>query len=274
MKRWRESAWLVVALPSLAVVVALFFVPFLRSAVTSFTDKAGNWTLQNYAMVWRLYVEDILFTIFVSAVSLVIVLVIAVLVSGFVRIYGGGLVEFLFKIPLFVPFVVVGHAMRVFLAPHGLLNSALAQVGLVNLDNPPSITTLFGAGIIISLAWKNMALAILLTLGAFQSVGNTFLEAARNFGAGWFRQVKDVLLPMSLTSIAVAAVLIFTSMLASFSIPMMIGKGEGPQMVMIDVYYRIVQHNDYGVANALGVVSYLTASGAAIYYLTSVTKKG
>ena len=274
MKRWRESAWLVVALPSLAVVVALFFVPFLRSAVTSFTDKAGNWTLQNYSTVWRLYAEDILFTIFVSAVSLVIVLIIAVLVSGFIRIYGGGLVEFLFKIPLFVPFVVVGHAMRVFLAPHGLLNSALAQVGLVNLDNPPSIITLFGAGIIVSLAWKNMALAILLTLGAFQSVGDTFLEAARNFGAGWFRQVKDVLLPMSLTSIAVAAVLIFTSMLASFSIPMMIGQGEGPQMVMIDVYYRIVQHNDYGVANALGVVSYLTASGAAIYYLSTVTKKG
>jgi len=69
-------------------------------------------------------------------------------------------------------------------------------------------------------------------------------------------------------------VLIFTSMLASFSIPMMIGQGQGPQMVMIDVYYRIVQHADYGVANALGVVSYLTASGAAIYYLRSVTKKG
>jgi len=152
MKRWRESAWLVVALPSLAVVVALFFVPFLRSAVTSFTDKAGNWTLQNYSTVWRLYAEDILFTIFVSAVSLVIVLIIAVLVSGFIRIYGGGLVEFLFKIPLFVPFVVVGHAMRVFLAPHGLLNSALAQVGLVNLDdpethNPEIIRTLVGAGV-------------------------------------------------------------------------------------------------------------------------------
>lgn len=119
-----------------------------------------------------------------------------------------------------------------------------------------------------------MALAILLTLGAFESVGDTFLEAARNFGAGWFRQVKDVLLPMSVTSIAVAAVLIFTSMLASFSIPMMIGGGEGPQMVMIDVYYRIKQQNDLGVANALGVVSYLCASGAAIYYLRSVTKKG
>ncbi len=274
MKRWRESLWLLVAVPALAVVVALFVIPFFRSAVTSFTDRQGHFTLANYVTVWHLYAKDVLFTIVVSAVSLLAVLVIGVLVSGFVRIYGGGLVEFLFKIPLFVPFVVVGHAMRVFLAPHGLLNSGLAQLGLVNLDNPPSITTVFGAGIIISLAWKNMALAILLILGAFESVGNTYLEAARNFGAGWFRQVKDVLLPMSLTSIAVAAVLIFTSMLASFSIPMMIGQGQGPQMVMIDVYYRIVQHTDYGVANALGVVSYLTASGAAIYYLRSVTKKG
>ena len=273
MKRWRESLWLLVAAPSLAVVVALFFLPFLRSAYTSFTDEAGLFTLQNYATAYRLYAVDVLYTIFVSSVSLLIVLIIGVLVSGFIRIYGGGLVEFLFKIPLFVPFVVVGHAMRVFLAPHGLLNSALAQVGLVNLDNPPSIAFSW-VGISVSLAWKNMALAILLILGAFQSVGNTYLEAARNFGANWFRQVKDVLLPMSLTSVAVAAVLIFTSMLASFSIPMMIGTGKGAQMLMIDVYYRIVYQHDYGVANALGVVSYLTASGAAIYYLRSVTKKG
>jgi putative spermidine/putrescine transport system permease protein len=273
MKQWRAGAWLLLALPSLAIVVGLFFMPFVRSAITSFLNDAGEFTLQNYATAYRLYAGDVLYTIFVSAVSLVLVLIIAVLVSGFVRIYGGQWVEFLFKIPLFVPYVVVGHAMRVFLAPHGLLNSGLATLGLVNLDHPPSIAYSW-VGISVSLAWKNMALAILLTLGAFESVGDTFLEAARNFGAGWFRQVKDVLLPMSATSIAVAAVLIFTSMLASFSIPMMIGGGEGPQMVMIDVYYRIKQQNDLGVANALGVVSYLCASGAAIYYLRSVTKKG
>jgi len=71
----------------------------------------------------------------------------------------------------------------------------------------------------------------------------------------------------------VAAVLIFTSMLGSFSIPLMIGSGRGAQMVMIDVYYRIVFHGDYGTANALGVISYLMASGAAVYYLKTIAKK-
>lgn len=137
MKRWRAGAWLLLALPSLAIVVGLFFMPFVRSAITSFLNDAGEFTFQNYATAYRLYAGDVLYTIFVSAVSLVLVLIIAVLVSGFVRIYGGQWVEFLFKIPLFVPYVVVGHAMRIFLAPHGLLNSGLATLGLVNLDHPP-----------------------------------------------------------------------------------------------------------------------------------------
>jgi len=47
----------------------------------------------------------------------------------------------------------------------------------------------------------------------------------------------------------------------------MMSRGSGPQMLMIDLHYRFGQHGDFGVASALGVVSYLLASGAAYYYL-------
>lgn len=63
----------------------------------------------------------------------------------------------------------------------------------------------------------------------------------------------------------------FTSMMASFSIPLMMGRGGGLQMVMIDVYYQIT-YQDMGVANALGVISYLLASGAALYYLKTISE--
>jgi ABC-type sugar transport system permease subunit len=42
---------------------------------------------------------------------------------------------------------------------------------------------------------------------------------------------------------------------------------------MIDIYHRITYLNDLGVANALGVISYLLAMGAAIIYLRKVMKK-
>ncbi|MFB3819162.1 MAG: ABC transporter permease [Candidatus Methylomirabilales bacterium] len=265
-------AALLIALPPLGIVIWLFFIPFLSSAHLSLL-REDQWSFRNYYLVWRLYRYDILYTLWIAVVSLAAVLAIAVFLCGYLRLYANRPVEFLFKIPLFIPFVVVGHAMRVLLAPKGTLNAVLSQVGMIDMADPPSIA--FGwIGIAVSLIWKNLALAVLLVLGAYRSVDETFLEAARNFGASAFRQIRDVLLPMSRASIAVASAFMFTSMLASFSVPLMIGSGEPPQMVMIDVYYRINYQGDYGTANALGVVSYLMAMAVAGYYLRTISQKG
>ncbi|HEV8307986.1 MAG TPA: ABC transporter permease subunit [Methylomirabilota bacterium] len=262
---------LAIAAPPLAIIIWLFFIPFLSSVHLSFL-RDGQWTLRNYYLVWRLYKFDVLYTLGLSVVSLILVIGIAVLLCGYLRIVGHRAVEFLFKVPLFVPFVVVGHGMRVLLAPRGTLNSALAQVGLIDLADPPSIAFGWG-GIVVSLVWKNLALAVLLVLGAYRAVDEAFLEAARNVGASTFRQITDILLPMAAPSLVVASAFMFTSMLASFSIPLMIGSGEPPQMLMVDVYYRINYQDDLGTANALGMVSYLLAMGVAGYYLRTITAK-
>jgi putative spermidine/putrescine transport system permease protein len=272
MRLSHRLACLVIALPPLAIVVWLFFIPFLSSAYLSLL-REDQWSLRNYYLVWRLYRYDILYTLWIAFFSLVSVLVIAIFLCGYLRIHTNRPVEFLFKIPLFIPFVVVGHAMRVLLAPKGTLNAALSQIGFVSMNDPPSIA--FGwIGISVCLIWKNLALAVLLVLGSYRSVDETYLEAARNYGASTFQQIKDILLPMSKASLAVAGAFMFTSMLASFSVPLMIGSGEPPQMVMIDVFYRINYQMDYGTANALGVVSYLLAMGVAGYYLRTITQKG
>ena len=271
MRRSYRLLSLAVAAPPLSVVVWLFFVPFLSSAHLSFV-REGEWSLRNYYLVWRLYKGDVLYTLGISLASLVLVIGLAVLLCGYLRIVGHRPVEFLFKIPLFVPFVVVGHGMRVLLAPRGTLNSALAQVGLIDLADPPSIAFTW-AGIVVSLVWKNLALAVLLVLGAYRAVDESFLEAARNVGASTFRQIKDILVPMAAPSLVVASAFMFTSMLASFSVPLMIGAGEPPQMLMVDVYYRINYQDDLGTANALGMVSYLLAMAVAGYYLRTITVK-
>src|SRR5262249_25029242 len=119
---------------------------------------------------------------------------IAALLCGYLRLAGHRFVEFVFKIPLFVPFVVVGHGMRVLLAPRGTLNSALAQIGLIDLSDPPSIAFSW-LGIVLALVWKNLALAVLLVLGAYRAVDESYLEAARNLGASTFAPITAVLLP-------------------------------------------------------------------------------
>jgi ABC-type sugar transport systems, permease components len=184
----------------------------------------------------------------------VLTFALAIPLCGWLRARAFGPVEFLLKVPLFVPFVVVGHALRVFWSPY------LPGFGTSWL------------GIAAALAWKHFGLAALLMLGAFRGVDESFLEAARQLGSGTGRVTRDILVPMAVPALAVSAVLIFSSMLASFSIPLMLGRGSGAQMLMIDVYYRFGQHGDFETASALGVVSYLLAMGAALVYVRRLTR--
>ena len=230
----------------------MFLWPLATSVVASFT-RDGVVTLANYETVRRLYAIDVAYTVGVAAAGTGLTFAVAIPACGWLRSRAFGPVEFLLKVPLFVPFVVVGHALRVFMSPY-----------------VPGFSSSWG-GIAVALAWKHLGLAVLLLLGAFRSVDESYLEAARNFGAGTGRVTRDVLMPMAASSLAVSAILIFSSMLASFSIPLMMGRGGGPQMLMIDVYYRFGQHGDFATASALGVVAYLLAMGAALVYVRRLT---
>lgn len=265
-----KSFWVGLCVPSLLVLGFAFLYPLFASVWSSFIHE-GSFSLVHYFRVYKLYLHDIVFTLGVAFSGLVLVLLIGLPVCGYLRLRTFRTVEFLLKVPLFVPFVVVGHAMRIFLSPHGTLNGLLLFAGLLDPQHPPSLSASW-LGLAIALAWKHIGLAALLFMGAFRSVDEAYLESAQNFGAGILRQTKDILIPMAAPSIAVACVLVFASMLASFSIPLMMGKGSGPQMIMIDVYYRFGQHGDYATAGALGVVAYLMASGAAFVYLRKMVR--
>ena len=231
----------------------VFLWPLTASVVASLT-RDGPWSLANYETVRRLYGRDVAYTVGVAAAGTALTFLVTIPACGWLRVRAWGPVEFLLKVPLFVPFVVVGHALRVFWSPYlpGFASS--------------------WAGIATALAWKHGGLAALLMLGAFRSTDESYLEAGRQFGAGTLRLTRDVLVPMAAPAIAVTAVLIFSSMLASFSIPLMMGRGGGPQMLMINVYYRFGQHGDFATASALGVVAYLLAMGAALAYMRRLTR--
>ena len=231
----------------------MFLWPLGASVVASLS-REGQWTLANYQTVRRLYATDVAYTAGVALAGTAITFAVTIPVCGWLRLRAWGPIEFLLKVPLFVPFVVVGHALRVFWSPYlpGFASS--------------------WAGIALALAWKHLGLAALLMLGAFRATDESYLEAARQFGAGAFRVTRDVLVPMAGSTLAVTAVLVFSSMLAAFSIPLMMGRGGGPQMLMIDVYYRFGQHGDFATASALGVVAYLLAAGAALVYARRLTR--
>jgi ABC-type sugar transport system permease subunit len=76
------------------------------------------------------------------------------------------------------------------------------------------------------------------------------------------------------TTLMVGLILSFVTMMSVLSVPIMISGGT-PTMLTVDMAYRINAHGDYGVANALGFISYLLTGAAAwIYLRQSMREKG
>jgi ABC-type spermidine/putrescine transport system permease subunit I len=109
--------------------------------------------------------------------------------------------------------------------------------------------------------------------GGFQMIDNSYIEAARSCGAGLGRVITRVLIPMNRSSILVALVLVYSQIVGTFTLPYMLIGGKIPTTITVDIAHRINYFRDFGVANALGVFSYLLVLITAVYYLRSSVKK-
>ena len=262
---WRAYA---LVAPALAVIAVFFVLPLLMSAVLAFRDKSGGFTLDHFAKAWDLYRTDFLFTIGITLLSTVLIGLVAIAIAGYLTLGENrrtvAILRWLYRWPLFIPFIVTGQVMRTFLAKNGMLNHVLIGSGLIEPLAAQSM--LDWRGIVIAFVWKQAPFVTLLLAGAMASIDAQHIEAARNLGARRSRVLVDVVLPQVRGTLLVGLVLSFVTMLSVLSVPLMINPNS-PTMITVDIAYRINTHGDYAVANALCLMSLLVAAGAAWLYL-------
>lgn len=228
----------------------------------SFT-VSNRLSLANYEKVFDIYWRDVVYSVMISLITTFATLVLSVLISGYLRFKNWRFLDLMYKLPLFIPFLIVGHAMRVFLAPHGTLNNLLTRI--LHIEELPGLSRSW-IGLVWAFVWIMTPYATLIVLGAFRSLDSAYIEAAQNLGANKVKIVLDVLLPMCRPSIMVAFILTFVRTISSLTIPIMVGPAS-PNMITVSMMFRVNYFNDWGTANALGVVSYLIVMVFAIYYL-------
>jgi ABC-type spermidine/putrescine transport system permease subunit I len=267
MAQRRTIALLPVA-PALAMVLALFVYPLGYSLVSAFTAKDGQPTFANFTKTFDLYGTDIVFTVVIVAISTTLSGVLAAAIGGYLVLGAHpaavAMLKWLYRWPLFIPFIVAAQCMRTFLAKNGMLNNTLDAFSLVDTASLSGL--LDWRGIIVTFVWKETPFVALLVSGAMASLDRAAIEAARNLGAGGLRILVEILLPQVAGVMAVGLVLAFVTMLSVLSVPLMISGGS-PTMITADMAFRVNSYSDYGVANALGFVSYLIAGSAAWLYL-------
>jgi ABC-type spermidine/putrescine transport system permease subunit I len=272
MRRGRHVGLALVS-PALAIVVAFFIIPLGISFALAFTAKDGSFTLQHFEKSFELYMTDLLFSLWIVALSSALIAILSIVIAGYLTLGENprlvAVLRWLYRWPLFILFVVAGQLMRTFLAKNGMLNHVLIGSGMIEPLQAQSL--LDWRGIVIAFVWKQAPFVTLLVAGAMASLDRQHIEAARNLGAPRWRVLWDIVLPQVRGTVLVGVVLSFVTMLSVLSVPLMINPNS-PTMLTVDVAYRINTHSDYAVANALCLLSLLVAAGGAWFYLRHAVK--
>jgi putative spermidine/putrescine transport system permease protein len=271
-----RDRWVGLALlaPALAVIAVFFVAPLAMSAIVAFRRKDGTFTLEHFTKAFDLYTTDLLFTLAIVLLSTLLIGLAAIAIAGYLTLGENpravSMLRWLYRWPLFIPFVVAGQVMRTFLAKNGMLNHVLIGSGLIEPLSAQSL--LDWRGIVIAFVWKQAPFVTLLLAGAMASLESQHIEAARNLGARRLRVLIDIVLPQVRGTLLVGLVLSFVTMLSVLSVPLMINPNS-PTMMTVDVAYRINTFADYAVANALCLLSLILAAGGAWFYLQHAVGK-
>ena len=264
---------LLLVMPALVIVLLLFIVP-LVSSITGAFSVDGRFGFANFQKAFELYSSDIVFTVVIVSLSALLIALLSIAIGGYITLGSNpravAILRWLYRWPLFVPFIVVGQILRTFLAKNGLMNSLLMQAGILT----PMQTTSFldWRGIVIAFVWKQTPFVTLLLAGAMASLDRSMIESARNLGASRLRILIEIILPQVLPTLLVGLILSFVTMMSVLSVPLMIN-AQSPTMLTASMAFRINAYGDYGVANALGVISLLTTSLVAWVYLRQTMRE-
>src|SRR5207253_10000499 len=111
-----------------------------------------------------LYTTDLLFTLAIVLLSTLLIGLVAIAIAGYLTLGENprtvSILRWLYRWPLFIPFVVAGQVMRTFLAKNGMLNHVLIGSGLIEPLSAQSF--LDWRGIVVAVVRDQAAVVTLL----------------------------------------------------------------------------------------------------------------
>jgi molybdate transport system permease protein len=153
------------------------------------------------------------------------------------------LVEALTTLPILLPPTVLGFYLLVLLGPRTGFGRLAARL----FGHPLAFSF---SGLVVGSVLYSLPFAVQPLAAGFRSVDVALLEQARLLGAGRFRSLASILLPLSRHSVLAAAALCFTHTIGEFGVVLMIGGDiPGATRTLSIAIYDQVQDFSWAAAN-------------------------
>lgn len=178
------------------------------------------------------------------------------------KLAGRGIYQTLFFLPQVTSIVAVAIVFQaLFSNEYGIINSILESTGLMGL---PWMTTEWGTRIVVALMifWRSFGYFVVIFLSGMASIPPSLFEAARLDGAGPWRILRSITIPMIWPTVLFVAVTGTISGFQIFTEPQVLTNGlGGPNDSVVTMMFLQVRYmgatlqtvpTDLGFATAIG----------------------
>jgi iron(III) transport system permease protein len=258
--RWKEA---VLAL-LIAVLAYQVVVPFAMIIWTSLkTARPGDpdflsfsFTLANYlraygtAAFWQTSLNTLSFGLAATLVAFVIGTFMAWVIER-TDTPLGSLLGVLLIGRIVIPGILIAISWILVASPNiGLLNQLLLRLtGLRNLVNVYSFW-----GMVLVQALELVPLVYLLLAAAFRNMDPRLEEASSMTGAGHWRTLRRITLPLALPAVAAALLLLFLTTIETFEVPLLMGTRAGVRVYTTEIFYDTSRTPiDWGLASTYAI---------------------
>jgi ABC-type sugar transport system permease subunit len=279
----RVLPYLLVA-PAVLLVFALTIYPTLYVVRTSFTD----WNLmrtvtravgfQNYVdlatdeLAHRALLNTALFQ--VGSLVIILALGLALALALNQHVWGRPFFRSVVVLPWALTAVVVGVMWRwILMRDIGIVNYWLAGLG-INVDFFLSPGAAMVTMILVEV-WRSTGYGMILVLAGLQGIDPTLYEAARIDGAGFWRALRYVTLPLLVPTLLVATILLSIRAVNLIDIPLVV-TGGGParltETLGLYMWKESFAFHHIGYGSAVAIVMFAINLVLTVLYIRSLSQ--
>ncbi|TDF92305.1 ABC transporter permease [Paenibacillus piri] len=272
-KNVRQSLFgLLLVIPSFLILSFVVIVPIVLAINESFKDNNGSYSLTHYYYLFtdKVSVGNIVFTLKLTVISVVMVLLISYALAVYMRFSGGRLVngiKRMYMIPMFIPSVIASYGIINMYGNHGWLSRILLLFGTEAL---PKIIFDY-KGIILANLWFNIPFTTMLLSSALSGIPNAIIESAKDIGASRLQIFFRFILPLSYRTMWVAITFIFMGIIGGFTAPFLIGPNS-PQVLGVAMRQIFSVYQDTQLASANAVFMFILCSLMGYFYIRTMIK--
>ncbi len=212
-----------VAAPYIVWMAIFIIVPMILVVFFAFTDQSGNFTFKNIAGVGQysnVFVRSIWLGALATLISLLIGYPLAYIIAHSSARRQSVLIM-LVILPMWMNFLLRTYAWMTLLEDSGIINNALAALGLGRLH---MINT--QGAVVLGMVYNYVPYMIFPIYSVLTKIDESVIEAAQDLGANQGKVFRKVIFPMSMPGVISGITMVFVPAVSTFIISKMLGGGS------------------------------------------------